>query len=84
MVRHTMNNLNPINYKIHLEPDLNRFKFSGTTEILLKALQPVHEITLNAKELTFWACAVLIDHEFVECSISVDPQKEEIKVFLPK
>ena len=74
----------PKNYKIHLEPDLNAFTFSGSTEILLEALQPVHEITLNAKELAFWACAVLVDHEFVKCPFSVDPQKEEIKVFLPK
>jgi aminopeptidase N len=79
-----MNNLNPINYKIHLEPDLSAFNFSGSTEIQIKALQPAHEVILNAKELAFWACAVLIDHEFVKCPFSMDPQKEEAKVFLPE
>jgi len=59
-VKCAMNNLNPINYKIHLEPDLNAFNFSGRTEILLEALGPVTEVTLNAKELALSNCEVLI------------------------
>ena len=40
-----MNDVNPINYKINLEPDLNTFKFEGHVEISVEAVEPVHEIS---------------------------------------
>ena len=83
-VKRAMNNLNPINYRIHLEPDLNAFSFSGRTEILLEALGPVPEVTLNAKELALSSCEVLIDSEFVRCPYSVESRKEEINISLPE
>ncbi len=43
-----MNDINPVNYRIHLEPDLRIMKFSGSTEILVEAPTSVKEITLNA------------------------------------
>jgi hypothetical protein len=46
-----MNSLNPINYKINIEPDLRALKFSGSIEILLEASEKVSEITLNSKGL---------------------------------
>lgn len=42
-----MTEVNPIKYKIHLEPDLKNFKFAGSTEILLDAVRPVSETILN-------------------------------------
>jgi aminopeptidase N len=79
-----MNNINPTHYKIHIAPDLQTFTFAGSTEIELDALQPVNEITLNAKELAFWDCKVRINTQLVACPFSVDPGKEELSISLPE
>jgi tricorn protease interacting factor F2/3 len=79
-----MNEVNPIHYKIHLEPDLGSFKFAGNAEILVEAAKPVHETSLNALELAIWNCKVKVDDEFVDCPFLVDPKKEEIRVSFPK
>jgi tricorn protease interacting factor F2/3 len=79
-----MNSINPTHYKIHIEPDLQTFTFAGSTEIELDALQPVHEITLNAKELALWDCKVRINTQLVACPFSVDPGKEELRISLPE
>jgi len=39
-----MNDVAPINYKIHLEPDLETLRFSGSVEIVVEASRPVNEI----------------------------------------
>ncbi|UCF57290.1 MAG: M1 family metallopeptidase [Deltaproteobacteria bacterium] len=79
-----MGDVNPINYKIHLEPDLDRFKFSGSTQILVEAVSPVQEISLNILELAIWGCKVKLDDDFLDCPFSVDPKKEEIRISFPK
>jgi len=55
-----MTEVNPIKYKIHLEPDLKNFKFAGSTEILLDAVRPVSEIILNILELAIWNCKIRV------------------------
>ena len=35
-----MNEIQPVRYRILLEPDMPNFRFSGTTEILFHADQP--------------------------------------------
>ena len=79
-----MDNINPTHYKIHIEPDLQTFTFTGSAEIELDALQPVDEITLNAKELAFWECKARINTQLVECPFWVDPRKEELRISLPE
>ena len=79
-----MNDVHPINYRIHLEPDLRTFEFSGNTDILLETARPVNEITLNAVRLAFWECKVQLDGEFADCPFYVDTLKEEVRVCLPK
>jgi tricorn protease interacting factor F2/3 len=79
-----MDGFNPTNYKIHLEPDLPTFTFTGITEIELDARQPVDEIMLNAKELAFWHCKVRINNLLVQCPFSFDPRKEELRISLPE
>jgi len=44
---------NPVNYKIHLEPDLVKFTFAGTAEILFEAPQSIAEIVLNLLEIEY-------------------------------
>ena len=79
-----MNDVNPINYRICLEPDLENFRFRGSTEILIKVSKPVNEISLNALELSIRSCKVSLDGELVDCPFFVDPKREEIRVSLPK
>jgi len=78
-----MGNVTPINYTIHIEPNLRTFNFSGTSQILLQTSNSVDEITLNARELAFWECTVRVDTASVACPFTFDPQKEEVKVSLP-
>ena len=79
-----MQGLNPINYRIHLEPDLVRFKFDGHCEILLESATPAAEVVLNILEIAVWGCRVLKDGTSVPCSFSVVPAREEIRISLPE
>ncbi|MBN1832693.1 MAG: M1 family metallopeptidase [Deltaproteobacteria bacterium] len=79
-----MNDVNPIQYTIHLEPDLNTFRFKGSTSILLEAVDPIREIGLNALELAISSCEVKKNNQYVECAFSVDSDKEEVHVSLPE
>ena len=78
-----MTDINPINYKIHIEPDLNDFRFLGSTEILLKALKPVTEISLNTLELEIFNCKVLAGAGFLDCTFHTHPEKERMTISLP-
>lgn len=71
-------------YKIHLEPDLERFTFEGRVEIYLDAPEPVREVSLNVLDLALWNCQVLMDGELRPCPFSVDPQKEIVTMTFPK
>ncbi len=79
-----MSHLNPVNYKIHLEPDFSNFKFKGDVEISVEALEPVHEISLNILELTIRNCRVKLEDSHMDCPFSVDSEKEEVNISLPE
>lgn len=79
----SMKQVNPINYSIHIEPDLQEFQFSGSTEISLQAVVPVLEIVLNALELEILSCKVSVEGVSKSCSFELDPEKELMKVALP-
>lgn len=74
----------PVKYRLHLEPDLDRFRFDGRVEILMEAEGPMGQIALDAAGLAVWCCKTIEKGEEVECPFSVDPKKEKICVFLPK
>ncbi len=76
--------IKPIHYRIHLEPDLWTFLFAGTTEILLETERPVREIRLHAAELAFWSCKVKLEEGSVDCSFSIEPPRDELKIHLPQ
>ncbi|MBW1704992.1 MAG: M1 family metallopeptidase [Deltaproteobacteria bacterium] len=78
-----MTDINPINYKIHLEPDLENFSFSGSTEILVNASKPVNDITLNILELDIRNCKVQVGDEFPDCNFHAHPEKERMTISLP-
>ena len=79
-----MDHVNPVHYKIHLEPDLSKFIFSGNTQIHVDAIEPVDEIKLNILELAIWRCKVKMGEAPMECSFFVDPKKELLKISLPE
>ena len=70
-------------YKIHLEPDLERFTFEGRVEIYLEASAPVKEVPLNALDLAIWSCRVLMGEGLESCGFSYDPGKEVLTLSLP-
>ena len=78
-----MKQIKPVNYNIHIEPNLENFKFSGNVDILINALEPVGSVSLNILDLAVGNCKVQIDSGFVDCSFSVNLVKEEIKISLP-
>ncbi|MDP2646905.1 MAG: M1 family metallopeptidase, partial [Desulfobacterales bacterium] len=73
----------PVNYSLHLEPDLINFTFSATIDVLLDAPDPVKEISLNVLELAVWNCRVLENSRSIDCSFTLDPQKETLCIRLP-
>jgi aminopeptidase N len=79
-----MNSIHPIHYKIHLKPDLKNFKFTGTVELALEAVDAVHSIVLNILELVIWSCKVRMSDDWVACGFTVDPEKQELYLALPR
>jgi tricorn protease interacting factor F2/3 len=79
-----MTSYQPLNYKIHLIPDLARFTFTGTAEISLVAPKPVEEIVLNALEIDIKDCRVLQSSDADDCAFTLDSDKEELRIILPE
>jgi len=79
-----MKSLNPIDYVIHLEPDLKSFTFSGSTVLRAEAEEPVAEVTLDMIDLAVRSCKVRIGEDFKGCAFRVDPGKEELCISLPR
>lgn len=82
--------MKPLNYKIHLAPDLNDFTFTGCTEIQIALDGPTREITLDANDLTFQGCPRTCvirarqSGETFEGQVSVDPERQAAMVRLPR
>lgn len=78
-----MAELKPLHYRIHLEPDLNRFRFFGRVEIEVETSAPVHEVPLDAMDLAVWSCRAVIGNDEVTCAFVTDPSKQSLAVLLP-
>jgi aminopeptidase N len=79
-----MQQLNPLNYRIHLVPDLTRFQFEGKCEVLMDTPGVVSEVTLNILEIAVWSCRLRQGDGYVNCRFMVNPAKEELRVILPE
>jgi len=79
-----MNDIRPIHYKIHLEPDLVKFQFAGKLELLLEVPEPASEVSLNILDLAIWKCTLVSEGQGEACGFSVDPRKEELSIFFPR
>ena len=79
-----MGDIKPIHYKIHLEPDLKKFHFTGKVELILEVPSPASEVSLNILELAIWRCGLTGQGQSEACSFSVDPRQEEMKIVFPR
>nr|MDO8081922.1 M1 family metallopeptidase [Candidatus Freyarchaeota archaeon] len=76
--------MEPLHYKIHLEPNLESFTFQGTTVIEIKAENSVDRIILNASDLSLQSCKVKKGNKYSECTFSFDSKSEEVTINLPE
>jgi tricorn protease interacting factor F2/3 len=79
-----MTKYTPVNYKLHVIPDLDTFTFDGTVAILFEAQNPVREIVLDMLEIEVKSCRLLQDQNWADCAFTSDPEKEELRVALPE
>ncbi len=75
--------MNPVHYKIHLEPNLDSFTFQGITVIEITTENSVDHLTLNENDLSFRRCKVKTGKNYLECTFSLDPKSEEVTINLP-
>jgi len=72
------------NYKIHIEPDLSRFKFHGQIDIRFHAIDPVSEVTLNLLDMAIWYCRILVEETAIDCPYLVDSRNETMLLAFPR
>ncbi|MFI5355791.1 MAG: M1 family metallopeptidase [Opitutales bacterium] len=71
----------PRHYALHLQPDLEHRTFTGTARIEIEARQPVHELVMNALDLTIDSVA-LVDRPGAPQTLTsrVDPGQQTLTV----
>lgn len=62
----------PVNYKVELQPDLEKFSFDGRLDITAKVTKPTRRVVLNCAEISVISCTVEGQVATVTC-------KEEIE-----
>ncbi|MEM2146906.1 MAG: hypothetical protein QW279_16195, partial [Candidatus Jordarchaeaceae archaeon] len=76
--------MEPLHYKVHLEPNLETFTFQGTIVIEIMAENSVDQIILNAKDLSLQSCIFRNAEKCGECIFSFDSENEEVIIKLPE
>jgi len=79
-----MEAVDPIHYRLAIEPDLKRFDFSATVKITVETGEPITEIVLNAADLAVWRCRAGTEEKLDECIFHVDPKNENLTLTLPR
>ncbi|MHA1754647.1 MAG: M1 family metallopeptidase [Candidatus Odinarchaeia archaeon] len=74
----------PLNYIIHLEPDLESFTFKGIVQIEMKSEENIDVVVLDAKDLEVSNCWIRVNDDFVKCEYSVDSKNEKLEIRLPR
>ena len=77
-------NLEPLNYKIHIQPDMQDFTFDGIVEISILAEHPVCQVVLNAHELLFQECSLKTGSDRLACPFELSEARQEISIHLPE
>ncbi|MHA1731472.1 MAG: M1 family metallopeptidase [Promethearchaeota archaeon] len=73
----------PVNYRLHLEPDLERFTFAGRVEIDFSSDEGASEVVLNAKDLTIERCLFRAGTTSEACAFSQSDEEETLRIKLP-
>ena len=60
----------PRHYRIRLEPDMERFCFSGTASILFSCDVPLETLTLNVLDLAVWKVRFRTENTSVDLPFS--------------
>ena len=76
--------MEPVNYRIRLEPDLKSFVFKGMVDITLKTEEPIEQISLDANDLVLESSKVQMDKGHLVCPFSSDTERQEVTVKLPE
>jgi aminopeptidase N len=78
------NTVTPINYRIDITPDLNRFRFDGRVDIQLESAAPLSSVELNLKDLAVWRCRVKQSNGWRLCPFTVIPDRETLEIEFPE
>ena len=86
-------NLIPLNYKLSLEPDLEKFSFNGFLELTLESAEKVKSVNLNILELDLYNCSLCNDNNnnnnnnnnnIRDCVFDMDVDSEILAIKLPE
>jgi len=76
--------LTPINYKLSLEPDLEKFSFNGFLKLILETEEKAESVCLNILELDIHHCRMEIDNTLQDCIFDTDLDSESLTIKLPQ
>ncbi|HSO19489.1 MAG TPA: M1 family aminopeptidase, partial [Desulfosarcina sp.] len=78
--------ITPREYRITVEPDLDRFLFAGRMTLAAHAHAPVDSVTLDCAELAVWQCRFQASEKETssgDCRFTQDPANAKLTVHLP-
>jgi tricorn protease interacting factor F2/3 len=76
----------PMEYRLTIEPDLDRFTFAGRMTLSAHADQPTDAIILDCAELAVWQCILRphgSDENLITCPFTLDPANASLTIHLP-
>ncbi len=77
--------IDPIHYHITIEPDLQRFVFTGQVTIQAQTEQPIETVILDCAEIAVWQCQIETESDSKEvCGFALNPAKERLTIDLPQ
>jgi puromycin-sensitive aminopeptidase len=72
------------NYKIHLTPDINIFKFTGHEVIDIIVNNTTNTVKLNTNELDITSASLIINNKHIQSThIIIDKDREEVSMIFP-
>ena len=74
--------MEPINYYIQLEPNLENFSFKGKTVIQIEIEDLTNKIILNINDLKIDNCTVKKGTKEFNCEFKTDLKNQELKINL--
>lgn len=66
----------PVNYKVTLKPDLEKFTFGGEEKIDLKIQKPTNQITLHSVDLKIKGVEVKVEEKLFKAKVSYNKRQE--------